>query len=121
MIRQLDYYEDKAKIIQTAYESGEIWIYDPLLTGLRIAGYPNIDYRFPDDVYVFYSNPDRFHTTIIFVDNWLGDDSVRAFETRIDLVEIDGIWWVEWAGARWKCHTNRTIDQYEGWVTSLCP
>jgi hypothetical protein len=98
-----------------ARENADSWTENPIDVALRIAGYPNPDSIEPDRVCAFYRNPSS--VTVIVTKAGLMDDSVEAEETRVDLVTSDGIWEIDWVGARYRC--QRTL--YRGWVTSLCP
>ncbi len=82
---------------------------------LRVAGYPNEDGVEPDRVRAFYENTSM--VTVVIGDDRLMDDSVRAKEVRVDLIHVDGVWKVEWAGARYRCWHCL----YQGWITWPCP
>jgi hypothetical protein len=92
-------------------------IKDPIALAMLIAGYPNIDGVAPSSVTVFYgySNPDIVSVTIISKN--LMDDGIRDSDNRIDLVNVNGIWQIQWIGFRLHCRRNHN----ENWVTSPCP
>jgi hypothetical protein len=95
---------DSAKAVQDAVE-----------VALRVAGYPNEDGIQPDRVKAFYENASM--VTVVIGNDRLMDDSIRAKEVRVDLIHVDGVWKVEWAGARYRCW--RCF--YQGWITWPCP
>jgi len=90
-------------------------VQDAVDMALRVAGYPNEDGVEPDRVKAFYENTSM--VTVVIGDDRLTDDSIRAREVRVDLIRVDGVWKVEWAGARYRCW--RCF--YQGWITWPCP
>jgi hypothetical protein len=88
---------------------------DPKLVALSAAGYPNDDNIPPESVATFDSEPGR----LIFVisSGPAMDDSISLVEWRIDLIQQDGRWQVEWAGHRWVC--GRDLFRW-GWTTDRC-
>lgn len=90
-------------------------VQDAVDMALRVAGYPNEDGVEPDRVKAFYESASM--VTVVIGDDRLMDDSIRAKEVRVDLIHVDGVWKVEWAGARYRC--RRCF--YQGWITWPCP
>ena len=89
----------------TAREANETWTEDPEQVGLRFAGYPNIDGTSPDIVRVFHPEPGK--VIVVVIDMGLMDDSVEAIKTRVDLVQEDEAWEVEWGGWQLRCWGGR--------------
>ena len=98
-----------------AVESGAQWIQQPTEVGLRLAGYPTVDGNKPNKITVYQSQTNEVTVVVLTTD--LRDDSIKDQEVQIALVESDGIWEVEWAGYRQRCHRSL----HKGWVTTLCP
>lgn len=99
----------------SAVQAGENWIADPIEIALRYAGFPNPDNINPDTVFAYYVKANK--AVVIITKANLMDDSVSAKEYRIDLVKLENIWKIEWAGYRQKCGRGLSL----GWVKGLCP
>ena len=95
--------------LEKARLNKERWTESPHEIALRLS-----DPDSTDKVDVFQTGAKT--VTIIVFDGNLQDDSRSAEEIRVDLVENEGKWQIEWAGGRWKC--RRTF--YSGWTTSGC-
>jgi len=95
----------------------EYWINSPVETAIRVAGYPSDDYWYPDTVTAYYQKHSPFIVTVVIFTTRLLNDSVSSEEVRVDLVNVDGIWKIEWFGFRWLC----SRDQTDEWVITLCP
>lgn len=102
-----------------AYEAARAeqadWLRDPVAIALRLAGYPNSEREAPDQVTLYQTDPER--AVVVLLLEGAMDDSVRDIEDRVDLVLEDGLWRVEWAGARWRCQPGRG---QQDWGIELC-
>lgn len=97
------------------YRTEESWIKDPLFVALNYTGYPNRDNNPPSKI---YAHKDRNEKVTIIISNFNArDDSIKDTENRIDLINIDGTWKIEWAGYRQRCRRS----PFNGWTTGLCP
>jgi hypothetical protein len=88
---------------------------DPKLVALSAAGYPNDDNIPPESVATFESEPGRL--IFVIASGPAMDDSISLVEWRVDLIQQDGRWQVEWAGRRWVC--GRDLFRW-GWTTRNC-
>lgn len=97
--------------------NNEPWVQDPIELAMLITGYPNIDGVAPSSVaaYYGYKNPNIVSVTIVSKN--LMDDSIRDVDNRIDLVNIDNVWKIQWAGFRLRCRRNNN----DNWITTPCP
>jgi hypothetical protein len=87
----------------------------PKLMALSAAGYPNDDNIPPESI----TNVDSELGRLIFVisSGPAMDDSISLIEWRVDLIQQDGHWQIEWAGERWVC--GRDLFRW-GWTTDRC-
>lgn len=90
---------------------------NPIILGMCVAGYPNIDGVEPSSVQVFYIQQDKVVVVATLDGKWMPGDSVRSIERRVDLVYEGETWAVEWVGIRFKCRTNRG---HQDWSPELC-
>ncbi len=88
---------------------------DPQLMALSAAGYPNDDNIPPGSVNKFSPQPGQI--VFIISSGPAMDDSISLSEWRVDLIQQDGHWQVEWAGERWVC--GRDLFRW-GWTTDRC-
>jgi hypothetical protein len=72
----------------------------------------------PEEVRVFQIASNR--AIIVLQMRYLRGDSVDASQMRIELVRVEEVWKVEWAGVRWRCDLFRG-NNGPGWTTEPCP
>jgi hypothetical protein len=101
---------------QTAILNKEPWLDNPIDIALRLAGYPNGDYWYPDTITAHYRKHSPYIVTVVIVVTGLLDDSVGASDIRVDLVFTEEKWHVQWFGFRQQC----IRDNIDGWVTNPC-
>lgn len=102
---------------ETARSERAEWLRDPVEVALRAAGYAtgSPDGLLPDQVTLYQTAPEQ--VSVVLLLEGAEDDSVRDVENRIDLAAEEGLWRVEWAGARWRCQAGRG---QQDWGTELC-
>ena len=89
------------------------WIKYPERIALRISGYPNPDYPAPEEVRLYQASAD---TIVAIVTDWnMGDDSVFAYEYRVEMKQFSSYWKVTWLGTRWQCRRG-----HQDWGITLC-
>jgi hypothetical protein len=110
-----DFHIDPCREYEDACNDSANSVQDAVDVALRVAGYPSEDGIEPDRVKAFYENASM--VTVVIGNDRLMNDSIRAKEVRVDLIRVDGVWKVEWAGARYRCW--RCF--YQGWITWPCP
>ena len=98
------------KSYESAKQTNEPWLFKPSTVALRLMGYPNIDGCKPTEVSIIEQSADK--VTVVISKGpeqgeLCGDDSIRASETRVDVVKQNQIWAVEWVGGRYQCHQGR--------------
>ncbi len=88
------------------------WIKYPEQIALRISGYPNPDYPSPEEIKLYQTSDD----IIAIVNDWnMGDDSVFAYEYRVEMKQFSSYWKVTWLGVRWQCRRG-----HQDWGITLC-
>ncbi len=102
---------------QNAILNKEYWASAPIEIALQIRGFPYEQGPFPTSIYSISSKHHEFITIIILEDD-LMDDSIKAIETRFDLIQVDRLWQLYWYGIRLQC--RRPYEQPHDWVISSC-
>jgi hypothetical protein len=98
---------------ENAVKENLVWIHYPQQIALRISGYPNPDYPDPEEVKL-YGVSDSSVIAIV-TDRKLLDDSVSAYEYRIEMAKLNNYWKVKWLGLRWRCHRG-----HQEWDITPC-
>ena len=80
------------------------WTEDPKDVALRIAGVP---IGVKADNLALFDTKHQKRTIVVSIDPIRDDDSIAAEEIRVDFVQHEGKWKIEWAGGRWRCQTGR--------------
>ncbi len=89
------------------------WIEYPEQIALRISGYPNPDYSVPEEIERYQPNQD---VVVVMVTDWnIGDDSIFAYQYRVEMSKVNNYWIVDWLGIRWQCRRG-----HEDWGITLC-
>lgn len=105
------------KAYEQALQDNEEWVSDPVKIALRLAGYPNDDHLSPDNVSTYYSNKSSKIVSVIVLSTNLMDDSIKDKEYRVDLLEENNSWRIQWAGYRQRCWRGFL----GGWTRGFCP
>lgn len=100
---------------QRGVDANASWVQNPLAVAMQVAGYPNEDNINPERVTLSFPKPGKIDAVILSRE--AGDDAIRRTETRVEMIQKENFWMVEWAGVRSKC--RRTL--YPGWGPGGCP
>ncbi len=90
------------------------WINAPIELALHVTGYPHPEDLFPTSVYAVTMERRSDVMTVIILEADTRDDSVKAIESRINLIKVDRLGQIYWRGFRLRC--RQSID----WVTESC-